>query len=198
MGNVRALYTRPTPVAPSPDSPSAPDRDQLVQAALTHADSLYRLARSLCGSVPAAEDLMQDTLTRAISAHDQFERGTNLRAWLCRIMRNTFIDGKRRGRANPVKVDIDDVGDESLSAAKDEPLRGDAELETLRSVVAADIERALGRLSVDARAVIMLDAEGFTETELAVVLGCATGTVKSRLARARALLRAELSDYGRP
>jgi len=141
---------------------------------------------------------MQDTLTRAIAAHEQFERGTNLRAWLCRIMRNTFIDSRRRDKANPVKVDIDDVGDESLSASSGEPIRGDAELDALRRVVASDIERALDRLSVDARSVIMLDAEGFTETELSVVLGCAAGTVKSRLARARAQLRAELSDYGRP
>jgi RNA polymerase sigma-70 factor (ECF subfamily) len=172
-------------------------RQELVAAALTHVDALHRLACSLAGSPSAAEDLMQDTLTRAMAAHQQFHRGTNLRAWLCRIMRNTFIDERRRSRKSPVTEHLDDLEDQDIAHAVAEPLRGDADLETLRSVVAGDIERALGRLSVDARTVIMLDAEGFTETELSTVLGCATGTVKSRLARARALLRAELADYGR-
>jgi RNA polymerase sigma-70 factor (ECF subfamily) len=186
---------------PKPDRDDAahatPDRDALARAMLDHLDSLYRLALSFAGNTAEAEDLLQDTLARAIAAESQFERGTNLRAWLCRILRNAFIDRRRRDKRDPVRLELESADDERLAYDKDDPLRGDAELTLLRRVVAADIERALSCLSVDARTVILLDLEGFTESELAVALGCAVGTIKSRLSRARALLRAELVDYGR-
>jgi RNA polymerase sigma-70 factor (ECF subfamily) len=173
------------------------ERDALARAMVEHLDPLYRLACSLAGNAAEAEDLLQDALARAIAAEAQFERGTNLRAWLCRILRNAFIDRRRRSKKDPVRLELEDADDPRLVVKKDDPLRGDAELDLLRRVVASDIERALGRLSVDARTVILLDLEGFTEAELATALGCAVGTVKSRLSRARALLRAELRDYAR-
>jgi RNA polymerase sigma-70 factor (ECF subfamily) len=166
----------------------------LPSAALDHVDALYRVARHLTGRDDDAEELVQETYTRALAALAQFAEGTNLRAWLFRILRNAHIDAYRRARTNPVRGGLDDdlAGDETSSR---EPVRGDAELERLRNVVTADIEAALATLSVDARAIILLDLEGFTETELAETLGCAVGTVKSRLARARAVLRDRLRDY---
>jgi RNA polymerase sigma-70 factor (ECF subfamily) len=167
-----------------------------LPGALDHIDALYRVARNLTGRDSDAEDLVQETYTRAIAARAQFNAGTNMRAWLFRILRNAYIDAYRRSRKSPVREGFDDELAATTPAAH-EPLRGDAELERLRSVVTTDIEAALASLSMDSRAIILLDLEGFSETELAETFGCALGTVKSRLARARAILRERLRDYGR-
>ncbi|HEY3593892.1 MAG TPA: sigma-70 family RNA polymerase sigma factor [Polyangiaceae bacterium] len=166
----------------------------MMSEALTHADALFRLAYHLTGREADAEDIVQDTYARAFGASSQFAEGSNVRAWLFRILRNAYIDTYRRAKANPVRGGWD--GEEEVAPER-ELLRGDEELERLRSVVAEDIEAALTTLSVDARTVILLDLEGLTETEVASVLGCAVGTVKSRLTRARAVLRERLREYAR-
>jgi RNA polymerase sigma-70 factor (ECF subfamily) len=169
----------------------------MPRAALQHLDALFRLARHLTGSDADAEDLVQATFERALGARGQYVSGTNLRAWLFRILRNTYIDAYRRGRISPMGADSSDEGPPDVASSTEEPLRGDAELERLRSVVAEDIERALATLSIDARSVILLNLEGLTESELAEVLGCSVGTIKSKLFRARAALRGRLRDYSR-
>ena len=135
---------------------------------MAYADTLYNLARYLTGNATDAEDLVQETYVRALAAAGRFEPGTNLKAWLFRILRNTFLSLARQRRSN-----------------------------RLRKVVAAEIERALMSLSDDARLIILLDLEGLTEAEAAAVLQCPVGTVKSRLARARYALRRQLQDYAR-
>jgi RNA polymerase sigma-70 factor (ECF subfamily) len=180
--------------------PTAPRRSPggaVAREALLYLDSLHRFASYLASSPAEAEDLVQDTYARALGAESTFVPGTNMRAWLFRILRNAFIDGRRRSRASPLLDEGDEEQASQHAVQAQEPLRGDAELEALRGVVADSIERALTSLSPDARTVVLLDLEGFTETEVAGVLGCPLGTVKSRLARARDVLRQRLSEYRR-
>jgi RNA polymerase sigma-70 factor (ECF subfamily) len=174
-----------------------PHPPPLPRGAFEHLDALFRLARRLTGNDDEAEDLVQETFTRAMGKRGQFLPGTNLRAWLFRILRNLYIDGWRRAKTSPVREHLDDDDPSTEGLVSEEPLRGDEELERLRGVVADDIEAALRQLSVDARTIVLLDLEGFTQEELAEVLGCNVGTVKSRLSRARAKLRELLREYAR-
>ena len=187
MPQRRATYESRSQGRPS----SAVARD-----ALEHLDSLHHFARHLTGSASEAEDLVQDTYSRALGAESTFTAGTNLRAWLFRILRNAFLDERRRVRKSSTVGDASEPPSESAPFAQ-EPLLGDIEMEALRGVVAGSIERALAVLSPDARTVVLLNLEGFTESEVAEVLGCAVGTVKSRLSRARETLRKLLSEYRR-
>jgi RNA polymerase sigma-70 factor (ECF subfamily) len=160
--------------------------------ALAHADRLYNLGRRLTGNDADAEELVQETFVRALAGAHTFVGG-NLKAWLFKILRNTFVDLRRRSRTVLAAVDLDGAaaGDEA------ELLRDDLELERLRRIVGEEIETALAALSDEARTIVLLDVEGFSETEVADVIGCPVGTVKSRLSRARLHLRQRLKDYAR-
>jgi RNA polymerase sigma-70 factor (ECF subfamily) len=162
-----------------------------VEQILAHAGALYNHARHLTGNDAEAEDLVQEAALRALANAREYRTG-NLKAWLFRILRNAFIDARRKRRPEqPLgELDVVDGGDGEL-------LRDDLELERLRGVVADDIQAALAALSDEARAIILLDLEGFTESEVAELMGCAPGTVKSRLSRARSLLRKRLKEYAR-
>jgi RNA polymerase sigma-70 factor (ECF subfamily) len=158
---------------------------------MEHLDALYDHGRYLTRNDADAEDLVQETYARAFGAAASFAGG-NLKAWLFRIQRNAFIDMRRRNRTAPAIVDLDELPDPASGVGgvsrEDQPAQ-------LRRVTGAEVEAALFSLSDDARAIVLLDVEGFTETEVAEILGCPLGTVKSRLSRARGALRDKLKDY---
>jgi RNA polymerase sigma-70 factor (ECF subfamily) len=167
-----------------------------ARSALAHADALFNLAKYLTGNDSDAEDLVQEAYARAFARWHLFHGG-NLKAWLFRILRNSFIDLYRRRKHSPERGGLDTVNPKVEPSADEDLLRDDLEVHQLRHVVAADIEAALMKLTEDARTVVLLDLEGLTEVEVAEVLGCAVGTVKSRLSRARLALRQELKGYAR-
>lgn len=165
---------------------------------LAHLDALHRLARHLTRGAAEAEDLVQETYARALRGSAGFTPGTHLRAWLFRILRNAFLDQRRREGRIPIEPSAEEeASNRPDPAAAEGFLRGDAELERLRRVVGEEIEAALRTLSEDARTVVLLDVEGLSEVEISEAMGCAPGTVKSRLSRARAALRERLADYRR-
>ena len=179
------------------DAGSEAEESGLRREALAYADALYNLARYLTGNPSDAQDLVQETYVHALRSAGQFTPGTNLKAWLFRILRNTFISSYRRQRHNPLVGGLDTVDPTAQGPSQEHFLLDDIELDRLRKIVGEEIEGALMSLSEEARAVILLDLEGLTEVEVAEVVGCAVGTVKSRLARARAALRIKLKDYAR-
>jgi RNA polymerase sigma-70 factor (ECF subfamily) len=166
---------------------------ELRRRCLAHADALYRLARRLTGRTADAEDLVQETFVRAFAQPGGLVEAERPEAWLYRILRNAFIDQERRRRVRPEAPGDDGTAPDR--AERPAELRDGLEATPLRQLVARDIEAALLRLGTEARLVVLLDLEGMTESEIAAVLGCALGTVKSRLWRARVALREILSEY---
>jgi RNA polymerase sigma-70 factor (ECF subfamily) len=171
---------------------------EFEEVALVHLDLLYRTALRLTHNRPEAEDLVQETWLRALRHFDQFDPGSNCRAWLVTILRNAFVNKLRR--AGRERLESEAAGDGGGSATFEDSAveRSTPEEEFLQTVFHGDVERALKALSVTSRQVIMLaDLEGFTYREIAQVLSCPIGTVMSRLSRARQLLRKELQALAR-
>jgi RNA polymerase sigma-70 factor (ECF subfamily) len=171
-------------------------RNELPSEALTHLDGLYNLARWLVRDPAEADDLVQETYLRALRGLHQFQAGTNLRAWLFQILRNTFFTQYRRRNREPEAVDPDVL--DAMATYRGAKRGGESPSRTANGTLNADLRTALEQLPEEHRAVVLLaDVEDFTMSEVAVILGCPVGTVKSRLFRARAILQELLRDYVR-
>jgi RNA polymerase sigma-70 factor (ECF subfamily) len=172
----------------------ASSRAGLMREALAYADALHDFAYHLTANATEAEDLVQETYARALGAAEQFAVGSNLKAWLFRILRHLFIDNYRRERYRRTVGGLDTTDGEA-EASESDLARDEMEQGQLKQVVGHEIEVALMRLTADARLVVLLDLQGFSEAETASLLECAPGTLKSRLYRARASLRELLRDH---
>ena len=168
------------------------------EVALVHLDLLYRTALRLTHDRAEADDLVQETWLRALQHFDQFDPGSNCRAWLVTILRNAFLNRLRRqGRE---RLESDMTGERGDSAPFEDSAieRSTPEEEFFQTVFHGDVERALKSLSPAFQQVIVLaDLEGFTYKEIAQVLNSPLGTVMSRLSRARQFLRTELRTLAR-
>lgn len=165
---------------------------------LGHLDALYGVSCRMTRSTTEAEDLVQDTIVKAMRARHQFEPGTNLKAWLLRILTNTFINRYRRGgleRDLFEGPDAEPLTDAWIGATTMRAMR-DPETQALTPLVEAEVQRALDDLPDEFRlAVILSDIEELSYKEISEAMGCPIGTVMSRLHRGRKLLQKSLREH---
>ena len=165
---------------------------------MPHVDSMYNFAYRLTFDEDDAKDLVQDTYLKAFRFINSFERGTNAKAWLFRILKNSFINEFRKKSKQPAKVDYNEVESYYNSDDAGESITTDLRVETVQHMIGDEITGALNALPVDFRTVIILsDLEGFTYEEMAKILDIPIGTVRSRLHRARNMLREKLVSYAK-
>lgn len=193
---------KPASVAQDLSLSSSGDRsgglDPFEVELLGHLDALYAVSCRMTRSTTEAEDLVQDTVVKAMRARDQFEPGTNLKAWLLRILTNTFINRYRRGgmeRDLLDSADAESLTDAWIGATTMRAMR-DPEMAALTPLVEAEVQRALDELPSEFRAAVVLsDIEELSYKEIADAMGTPIGTVMSRLHRGRKLLQKTLRDH---
>ncbi len=174
--------------------PGEQRRKEFENEALVHLDALYGLALRLSGGDESrAEDLVQDAVLKAFRAWDRFEPGTNCRAWLMTILRNTFINEFRRQKSRPVPVEFEQVAERPSSHALFE---ADPEGRIFERIIDERVVAAIDELPDEFRvAVVLSDLEGLSYQEVADLMGIPVGTVKSRLFRARKRLQERLYEF---
>jgi RNA polymerase sigma-70 factor (ECF subfamily) len=158
--------------------------------------SLYNFAFRLTYDEDDANDLVQETFLKAYRFFDSYEQGTNAKAWLFRILKNSFINDFRKKSKQPAKVDYNEIESFYNSEETVSDLTVDLRLDTVQDMIGDEIANALNSLDIDFRTIIILsDLEGFKYEEMAKILDIPIGTVRSRLHRARNLLKEKLQSY---
>ena len=189
---------------PAPQELSQEDRDRLfAEQAIPLIDQLFGAALGITRNRADAEDLVQETFMKAYTKFHQYQQGTNIKAWLYRILTNTYITHYRKAQRSPKRSGGEEVEDWQLAAAASHDEKGlvSAEAEALDNIPSSELRTALESLSEDQRVVVLLsDVEGFAYKEIADMLDIPIGTVMSRLHRGRKNLREGLSalaaEYG--
>jgi RNA polymerase sigma-70 factor (ECF subfamily) len=166
--------------------------------AVPHMDLLYSFALRTTGNPDDAEDLLQETFLKAFRFWDKYEKGTNIRAWLFRIMRNSYINRYRRDSRDRGTVDYNEIENfyDSIREGSTDP--NDLEKKMYGNMLGDEVTKALDALPEEFRTVVILcDIEGLTYEEIAEFIECPIGTVRSRLHRGRKLLQALLFEYAK-
>lgn len=180
--------------------PGQSQTDRLAQfeaSALEYLDPLYSAALRMARNPQDAEDLVQDTFLKAFTAFEQYQPGTNLKAWLYRILTNTYINHYRKKQREPQQTPAEDLTDWEVNSTPDLTAQS-AELSALSQLTDTEVSEALAQLPQDRRmAVYYADVEGMAYQDIADIMDCPVGTVMSRLHRGRAQLRTLLADYAK-
>jgi len=174
--------------------------ERFEQEVLPFLDQLYSAALRMTRNPADAEDLVQETFAKAYASFHQFQQGTNLKAWMYRILTNTYINGYRKRQRQPVAQPTEEITDWQLAQAAQHTSAGlrSAEMDALDQLPDSDVKDALSQLAEDFRmAVYLADVEGFAYKEIAEIMGTPIGTVMSRLHRGRKQLRDMLTGVAR-
>jgi RNA polymerase sigma-70 factor (ECF subfamily) len=166
--------------------------ERFKEAAIEHMDSLYRFAIHISGDEVDAEDLLQDTYLKAYKFSDKFQEGTNLKAWMLTIMKNTFINMVRRNKNNKRMIALSDMEDWGYEPS----VPPESEDNIFGYMFDDDVSAAVEELPEVYKTVVLLaDVEGLPYKDIADMVGCPIGTVMSRLHRGRKFLREKLQEY---
>ena len=172
--------------------------DEFIKEALPHEDALYNYALKISGNSDDAQDLVQETYYKAYRHFDKFQAGTNSKAWMFMILKNSFINDYRKSKREPYKLDYEQIQNFYDNVKSDRAQENNLDKEFYNDLLDDELTAAIDQLPTEMREVFLLcDLDGNSYEETAELVGCPVGTVRSRLHRARHMLQETLMDYAK-